>query len=139
MRNCSTCRIAICVDCFFATQCRPSQQTQSFDYTRRVGGQFGGKHLRRPDRTKAKINARIAVIELRSLLVADAPISVRRREDLVRRACSLARSPEKEVWTVKRLNALITERFGRNPETFQPSRATEDALRLLSMLQEGDL
>ncbi|KQZ28535.1 hypothetical protein ASD50_19640 [Mesorhizobium sp. Root552] len=139
MRTCSTCRLAICVDCFFAKQCRTAYRNQSLTNDRRVGGQSGEKYLRRPDHTKAKLNARIAVIELRSLLVADAPISLARREYLVSRACGLARTPERRAWATERLKDLIEQRFGRNPETFQPSQATQAALHLLSMLQEGNI
>jgi hypothetical protein len=81
----------------------------------------------------------IATIELKSLLVADTPISLSRRHELVSRACSLARTPERQAWVADRLNTLIERRFGRNPETFEPSKATLVALRLLASLQEGDI
>ncbi|MES0198873.1 hypothetical protein [Mesorhizobium sp. M0011] len=139
MRNCSTCRLVICVDCFFAMQSRPAHQNQNLDYTHNLADKSGEISLRRPSHLKTKINARIAVIELRSLLVADAPIGIRQREYLVRRASGLAQSPEKEDWAYRTLIGFVKERFARNPETFQPSPATDDALRLLSMLQEGTL
>jgi hypothetical protein len=87
--------------------------------------------------TDARIDARIAIIELRSLLAADAVVSLSRRSDLIRKASYLVRSPEKRTIVAEQLGDLIEQRFGRNPETFQPSPATEEALRLLSALQNG--
>jgi hypothetical protein len=93
--------------------------------------------MRRPVPADARVDARIAVIELRSLLVADAPISLHRRADLIRRAAGLVRLPGERERIIQRLTELIERRFGRNPETFEPSRATNAALRLLSEMQEG--
>lgn len=93
--------------------------------------------MKRSFQIDTKIDARIAVIELRSLLAADAAISLGRRSELVRKASYLVRSPEKRTIVAEQLRDLIEQGFGRNPETFRPSPATEEALRLLCALQTG--
>ena len=93
--------------------------------------------MKKSFQTDAKFDARIAVIELRSLLVADAAISLDRRSDLVRKASYLVCSPQKRTIFAEQLGDLIQQRFGRNPDTFRPSPATEEALQLLSALQNG--
>jgi integrase len=102
-------------------------------------GETRESNMRRPAQINARVTARVAIIELRSLLVADAPISRRRREDLIDKATRLARSSKTQAWAAKRLCALIEQRFARNPDTFQTSKETHAALQILSMLQEGKL
>ncbi len=138
MRACKTCCFAVCVDCFFAMQHQPSPGGY-FNEKRRIGGEARESNMRLPVRINARVTARVAIIELRSLLVADAPISRRRRDDLIDKATTLARSSQTQAWAAQRLCALIEQRFARNPDTFQPSKATHVALQILWMLQEGSL
>ncbi|MDF1600216.1 hypothetical protein PZ895_10575 [Mesorhizobium sp. YIM 152430] len=81
------------------------------------------------------MDARIAIIELRSLLVADSFIGLDRRKHLIRRATSLVDEPVERVLIAARMSAMIASRFGRNPDNLEPSRPTLAALRLLDLLQ----
>jgi hypothetical protein len=93
--------------------------------------------MRKLTTNTTKIDARIAVIELRSLLVADARIAANRRADLIRRACTLVCLDENREAVAAKLGSLVHERFGRSPESLRPSPATEEALKLLAGLQNG--
>jgi hypothetical protein len=93
--------------------------------------------MRRPGTTTEIINARVAIMELRSLLVADASIGFGRRLDLIERASNLASSAGKRKWTVEQLERHIRNRYARNPDTFEPSEATIIALDILATLQRG--
>ncbi|MEX0407310.1 hypothetical protein ABGN05_16755 [Aquibium sp. LZ166] len=81
--------------------------------------------------------ARIAIIELRCLLAADSFIGVSRRTSLVHLAAGLVEDTAKRELFVAQLTASISERFGRDPDTFEPSPQTRTALRLLNAVQEG--
>ena len=92
------------------------------------------KPLRIEEQKKA---ARVAIIELRSLLAADSTIGVTRRNSLIRQAASLVEDSTKRELLVARLTALILARFGRNPDDCEVSPAALSALRLLDDLQQG--
>lgn len=93
--------------------------------------------MRSPLPTAARIQARLDIVELRSLIAADCFIAISRRNRLIQQAASLVqRSIERELFVV-RLTALVTERFGRNPDNCEPSPQTLAALRLLDAVQQG--
>lgn len=81
------------------------------------------------------IDARIAVVELRSLLVADAAISRSRRKRLIDRCCLLIDSHHERAVVTRRLDDLVRSRLPRDTRTYIPSLATSQALRLLFELQ----
>ena len=113
MRLCKSCRFAVCVDCFFATQLEPYNHGFSNEQ-RRTGGETKETTMRQPTHTNARTTARVAIIELRSLLVADAPIKRERRDLLIRKAITLARSSKAQTWAAERLHTLIEERFAES-------------------------
>lgn len=82
-----------------------------------------------------RARARIAIVELRCLLVSDAPISVKRRRRLIEQIVSVMPEPDRARAISQELESLIGNRFGRNPDTFQPSYPTLQALKLLASLQ----
>jgi hypothetical protein len=82
-----------------------------------------------------RISARVATIELRALLAADAHIPLRQRKELVDRVSVLVDDDEAASALKARLVELIERRFGRNPDTFEVSDATLEALQLLNAVQ----
>lgn len=87
----------------------------------------------------SQISARLAVIELRSLIVANASMPLDRQYCLVHIALELSHSQLATNIIERHLNRLIARRTGRNPDTFQVCAATAEALDLLEALQSGSL
>lgn len=87
--------------------------------------------------TPASHDSRIAIIELRCLLVSDAPIKLDRRQSLIRRAAGIVKSPIKREQFVSELTKLVVSRNGRNPDNSEPSAPTKSALGLLDAAQRG--
>jgi hypothetical protein len=85
-----------------------------------------------------RVRGQVAAIELRSLLVTDAPIPLNRRETLVRCVSTLIADPDAARAFQRQLTWLIQGRFGRNPDSFQVSEATLAALRLVEATQLGE-
>ena len=90
-------------------------------------------------RRVSRITAMAAAVELRAMLAGDAAIPRRHRRRLLGRATVLVRSASDRPQIVSALNAMISRRFGRNPDTFELSDATIEAIILLSKLQKGNL
>ncbi|MCV0394833.1 MAG: hypothetical protein K5872_01340 [Rhizobiaceae bacterium] len=86
-----------------------------------------------------RIAGHVAAIELRSLLVSDAPLAASLRDRLVRSVARLNDDPQVSRWLEQRLTMLIQRRFGRNPDNFQVSGATRKALLLLGAAQRGHI
>jgi len=84
-----------------------------------------------------RIAGHVAAVELRSLLVADAAIALERRLRLIQTVAVLIEDPQCAHKFEKRLTILIQRRFGRNPDNFQVSAATRQALHLLHAAQRG--
>lgn len=91
--------------------------------------------MKKPTCNDARIDASVAVIELRSLLVVDAPISRQRAARLVEKASSLAKTAPQCAHVVQTLKHQVEKRFARNQDTFEPSSATLAAPPLLDALQ----
>lgn len=81
-----------------------------------------------------RVAARVAAVKLRSLLVADAYLSLRQRDELLDLVANLISRPREAQEFRRRMVKLLDGRFGRNPDTFEVSDSTAEALRLLDAL-----
>lgn len=81
--------------------------------------------------------ARVAIIELRCLLVADAPIATNRRKRLLRAAAALIVDKASADRFLSTMETLLQRRFARDPDTFEVSSSTKRMLRLLDGIQRN--
>jgi hypothetical protein len=86
-----------------------------------------------------RTSARIAIIKLRSFLATDTHIPLQQRQELIDQASDLIEDDKVASKFRAELLELIKLRFGRNPDTYEVSNATDEALRLLDAVQAGRL
>lgn len=84
-----------------------------------------------------RIAARIGIIKLRCLLAADAHITLQQTDELINLTAEMIGDPDAAASYKSRIFKFIKSRFGRNPDTFELSPATVEALSLLDSIQQG--